>query len=351
MASFTQDHYTILQVSENATLETIKASYDRLSLQLRPASNPTNDTIQHIRAVEKAFWTLRYPQIREIYDLERRNAKAKTAYQPVAPPAPTDETHWTLVPASQQLECQIRDLEYTLLHDFADLYARWVPLAKRMVALLGEDTYLQDKIQNLMRSIHSNFGSTVQTEVPGRNPTPREQAAQMTKVRREFYARKAVLGYRKRRDALEAERRDLEDGLEGLKSEKKMILARKKMGEQKLQMLRDRYEMEKREAEAVAIARRLSGGPMDQDPAIFMGDEHEAGETGTPRGHFGDAATRDQAIADGKKPAGEVSATSSTPRSILEEAIACEWKGKPWDRIQEQMLRDAAAMNKDFDPR
>lgn len=65
------DYYTILQISEQASLAEIKAAYRRMALQYHPDRNPDSNTLELFNEVQKAYEVLSDPIQRRQYDLKR----------------------------------------------------------------------------------------------------------------------------------------------------------------------------------------------------------------------------------------------------------------------------------------
>lgn len=66
------DHYLILGVSEDASLETIKAAFRRLALKYHPDRNAGNaEVVELFASIQKAYEVLSHPEKRRAYDISR----------------------------------------------------------------------------------------------------------------------------------------------------------------------------------------------------------------------------------------------------------------------------------------
>ncbi|KAJ3495951.1 hypothetical protein NLG97_g3024 [Lecanicillium saksenae] len=78
---FTIDYYAILQISEDADDNTIKASYKRLALAKHPDRNRTLDTTAQFQTLQEAYEVLKNTNRRKCFDAElpriRREAAAR----------------------------------------------------------------------------------------------------------------------------------------------------------------------------------------------------------------------------------------------------------------------------------
>jgi DnaJ-class molecular chaperone len=73
-----ETYYTILEISENATLDEIKKSYRRLSLKYHPDKNLNDgDAVKKFHKITEAYETLGNEEKKQEYDLMRNNSFAK----------------------------------------------------------------------------------------------------------------------------------------------------------------------------------------------------------------------------------------------------------------------------------
>ena len=71
------DHYGVLGVPEDASLETIKAVYRQLARTFHPDVNADDGAVAHFREITEAFVVLADPEKRKAYDRQRRRRPRK----------------------------------------------------------------------------------------------------------------------------------------------------------------------------------------------------------------------------------------------------------------------------------
>lgn len=74
------DHYKILGVDSDATLEEIKRAYRRKAKMYHPDINKANDSQEKMKAINVAYDVLSDPVARERYDYLRSNPNANHQY-------------------------------------------------------------------------------------------------------------------------------------------------------------------------------------------------------------------------------------------------------------------------------
>lgn len=67
-----QDHYNILGISVDASLDDIKAAYRQKAFLFHPDKNQSANAAEQFRLVKKAYDVLSLPDSRKIYDESRR---------------------------------------------------------------------------------------------------------------------------------------------------------------------------------------------------------------------------------------------------------------------------------------
>ena len=95
-----ESFYDILEVSPNASQETIKAAYKSLAQRYHPDKNPTQEAADRIKKINVAYETLSIPEKRLRYDEDLRNQKETQAkestdtdeYQKAIPVSPISYT-------------------------------------------------------------------------------------------------------------------------------------------------------------------------------------------------------------------------------------------------------------------
>ncbi len=77
--NYKKDYYTILEVDETATQETLRASYRRLAKLYHPDKNPGNpDAAERFKEINEAYEILSNETIRDIYNSYRATTKNQT---------------------------------------------------------------------------------------------------------------------------------------------------------------------------------------------------------------------------------------------------------------------------------
>lgn len=84
-------HYTILNITEEATSDEIKIAYRRMSMRYHPDRNGSIDTTEFFQKVNQAYQTLSDEALRKQYDLSQTSPQQ---YTPKTTAQNQQQTHW-----------------------------------------------------------------------------------------------------------------------------------------------------------------------------------------------------------------------------------------------------------------
>jgi curved DNA-binding protein CbpA len=130
------DYYSILDIDENSTQETIKSAFKKQAFKWHPDRNSGTDTTFRMQGLNEAYLILKDNDARKRYDIEYQIFKKYKQKEPQRI-IKKDQYEYTNQKQSNQNE---KKYEYTEYKVNDDILKKWIENAKRQAVNLAKQT-------------------------------------------------------------------------------------------------------------------------------------------------------------------------------------------------------------------